>query len=552
MVWYRVVRMFVIDVSKKYGDKISPCKLLVKSYRDEEGISRHRTILNLSKLPAEMANTIEQSAKGKKMVSFEEITQEDNRSLGEVTVLKRLSDRLGLTKILQDRLGKLAAGLTLSMAINRLSSPKAKYSMREWAETTCLPEILEVDLSDYHHNTLYGVLEILFENQSEIEEALWQETRMREEKENNGKGLTLMLYDITSTYLEGEQNELAEYGYNRDRKKGKKQINIALVTTPKGRPVSVEVLKGNITDKTTLTKKIKELKKRFDLKEIIYVFDRGMRDQQKLSLLRTKQIKYLTALTRGEINTLIEKGAPLQPSLFDEQDIAEYKIEGSDQRYIICKSDVATRSTRTREELLRKTEEKLKMVKRNVEKGNWKSIPVIASRSERWLQKWGMRKYFNLEIKEGYFQYRRKEETIERAQELDQLYVLETTDTTLSPREIQQGYKNLAIVESGFRTLKSFLEVRPVHHRKETTVKGHVFVCFLGLYLRKELEIQLQPLLKKKDYTFSYLLTQLREIRQSKLKAGEYETYLINKLNSLQKKILSVLRMRVLPLSPSP
>lgn len=535
--------MYIVDASKQYKYKLSPCKLLVRSYRDENGIPRRRTILNLSKLPQELANTIEQSVKGKKMVSIEDITQEDNRSLGEVTVLKRLSDRLGLTKILRDRLGNLAAGLTLSMAINRISLPKAKYSMREWVETTYLPEILEINLSDYHHNTLYEVLEILSENKLEIEEALWEKTKELEE------GLTLMLYDITSTYLEGEQNELAEYGYNRDKKKGKKQINIALVTTPKGRPVSVEVLKGNITDKATLLKKIKELKKRFNLKEIIYVFDRGMRDQEKLSVLRTKQIKYITALTRGEINHLIEKGAPIQPGLFDQTDIAEYRTD-NEKRYIICKSDVATRSTRTREKLLQKTEEKLRMVKRQVKKGNWKSVKVIAARSERWLQKWKMKKYFDIEIKEGYFGYCRKENLIDKAEKLDQFYVLETTDTALSAREVQQGYKNLAVVESDFRTMKSYLKVRPIHHRKEITVKGHVFVCFLGLYLRKELEIQLQFLLKEKDYTFSYLLTQLREIRQSKLKAGEHETHLVNQLKPLQKKILSILRMRVLPISP--
>lgn len=533
--------MYIVDASKQYRYKFSPCKLLVKSYRDKQGIPRRQTILNLSKLPQKLARTIEQSVSGKTMVSLEEITQEDNRSLGEGVIFKRLADRLGLTKILQEKLGNLVAGLTFSMAVNRISCPKAKYSLREWVETTTLPEILKINLSDYHHNTLYEVLEILWENQSVIEEEMWEKTKETE------KGLTLMLYDITSTYLEGEQNELAEYGYNRDGKKGKKQINIALVATPMGRPVAVEVLKGNITDKATLLGKINELKKRFQLEEVIYVFDRGMKDREKLNVLRIQKIKYLTALTKGEINNLIEKGAPLQPSLFDEQDIAEYKTE--DQRYIICKSDVATRSTRTREELLRRTEEKLEMVKRNVAKGNWKSVRVVAARSERWLQKWGMKKYFELEIEEGHFSCRRREELIAKAGKLDQFYVLETTDMKLSPKEIQQGYKNLAVVESDFRILKSYLEIRPVHHRKKATVKGHVFVCFLALYLRRELEIQLRPLLK--DHPFSYLLTQLREIRQSKLKAGEYETCLVNQLNPLQKKILAALRMRIFPLSPS-
>jgi len=532
--------MYLVDAGKQYKHKYSPCKLLVESYRDENGIPRRRTILNLSKLSEELASTIEQQALGKRMVALEDLTETDNRSLGEVTVLKRLSDRLGLGKILQQKLGGLIAGLTLSMAVNRISLPKAKYSLREWVETTYLPEILGIKLSDYHHNTLYEVLKTLADKQAGIEEALWEKTQGAEE------GLTLMLYDITSTYLEGQQNELAEYGYSRDKKRGKRQINIALVTTPKGRPVAVEVLKGNVTDKATLLGKIEELEKRFQLKEIVYVFDRGMGDEGKLEVLRSREIKYITALTKGEIKKLIEKGAPIQPGLFDERDIAEYETEG--RRYIICKSDVATRSAKTRESLLQKTEEKLEMIKRNVQNGRRKNPQKIAAWAEKWLLKWKMKKYFEVEIKEGHFAYHRKTDLIAKAKELDLVYVLETTETKLSAKEVQRGYKNLSVVESDFRTMKSYLKVRPVHHRKEATVRGHVFVCFLGLYLRKELELQLQPLLK--DHTFSYLLTQLREIRQSKLTAGKYQTHIVNELGPLQKEILSALCMKVPPITP--
>jgi len=128
---------------------------------------------------------------------------------------------------------------------------------------------------------------------------------------------------------------------------------------------------------------------------------------------------------------------------------------------------------------------------------------------------------------------------------LDQLYVLETTEQELPKETVQQGYKNLSVIEQDFRTIKSQLNIKPVNHRKKETTRGHVFVCFLALYIRKELEQQLKPL---KDNTFSSLLTSLREIRQSKLIAGEYKRYIVNETNPLQKKILSALKMRILPL----
>lgn len=530
--------MYVIDVSKKYGDKISPCKLLIKSYRDENGVSRKKTILNLSKLPAPISEAIQLSAYGKTTVALEDITQEDDRSLGEVTVLKRLSSKLGITKILQQFLGKNITALVLAMVINRISLPKARYSLREWLETTYLPEILKTPLEEFHHNKLYHALFRLCDKQ-EIEDELWEKTKQQEQD------LTLMLYDITSTYLEGEQNELGAYGYSRDKKKGKKQLVLAVVTTPQGRPVSVEVLPGNIADKTTLVKKIKELKERFNLVEVVYVFDRGMQDEGKLETLRSKEVKYITALRRAEIRKLVEDGAPIQLGMFDKQNIVEYFTEG--RRYIICKSDQASRNKTQRKRLLEKTEEELEKIKTSIVNRRLKDPIKIAARAQRWLTKWGMKKYFEIEIKEGYFAYSRKPNLIEEADILDQLYMLETTEEELSAEEVQQGYKNLSVVESDFRTIKSSLDIRPVNHRKEETTKGHVFICFLALYLRVELEIQLKPLLKQK-HTFSSLLSQLREIRQSKLVAGKHQRSILNQLNPLQRKILSTLKMRVMPI----
>jgi transposase len=534
--------MYVIDVSKKYGDKISPCKLLVKSYRDENGISRKKTILNLSKLPSNISEAIQLSAYNKTTVSLESITQKDNRSLGEVTILLRIADKLGMTNVLKKTLGKQVASLVLAMVINRISLPKSRYSLREWLGTTYLPEILKTPLPEFHHNKLYHALFKLHDQQGKIEDELWKTTK---QKEGN---LTLMLYDITSTYLEGEQNELGAYGYSRDKKRGKKQLVIGLVTTPKGVPVTAEVLPGNTTDKTTLLTKIEELKKRFSLTEIVYVFDRGMADEGKLEILRAKKVKYITALKRDEIRKLVTDGAPIQLGMFDQQDLAEYTT--NNRRYIVCKSDCEERAKKTRERLLAKTEEELKKIKTSIAKKQLRDPLKIAARAERHLNRFKMKRYFQIEIKERYFSYSRKKDYTEEADILDQLYVLETTEKKLPAQKVQQGYKNLSVIEGDFRTIKSSLNIRPVNHVKEETTKGHIFVCFLALYIKRELETQLTPLLNQK-HTFSSLLTQLKEIRQSKLVAGEHKRYIVNEPNPMQKKILSALKMRIIPLQTS-
>lgn len=530
--------MFIINVSKKYKNKTSDCRLLVESFRDENGKPRHRTILNLSKVNPVLARVIENQVKGKTMVAMEELKQTDNKSLGEIAILKKFSDSLRITAILQKHLGKDHADRILAMAINRVSLPKARYSLCEWLETTCLPDLLGRKLSHFHYNQLYASLFVLEKKQQEIEKDLFTTTAKLE------SGMTLMLYDITSTYLEGEENELGFFGYNRDGKKGKKQIVVSLVVTPKGRPVSVEILKGNTADKSTLLAKIDDLQKRFGVKDIIYVFDRGMKDEKKLETLRGSQIEYITALNRKEIEALIEKGAPVQPGLFDKTNLLEYTIEN--RRFILCKSDTREKSQKTREALLLKTEEKLESIEQQVANKKLKDAVKISAKVAKWINKWSMKKYFNCRIEKGLFTFERNDKAITQSILLDQLYVLETTDKKLSKEAVQAGYKNLKEVEDSFRTIKSSLEIRPVNHRKEETTKGHVIVCFLAYYLKKEIELSLKPLLSR--HTFSSLLTNLREIHQSVITASPHSVTLINELTPLQTEILSTLHMRLSPI----
>ena len=539
--------MYITDAGKQYKNKYSSCKLLQRSYRDKDGKVKKQTILNLSKLPTAIADAIEKVVTNKKTnktpTYLEDIKSESSKSLGEVEVLLKLAKNIGLFSVLKKELDKQFFPLVMAMVINRISSPTSKYSLTEWLETNYLPELLKTDLKNFHHNRLYEALEELDTKLEKIEQLLFKQTLTRE---NN---LNLILYDITSSYVEGEQNELAAYGYNRDGKKGKKQIVIGLITTLQGRPVSIEVLTGNTADKTTLLSRIESLKTKFGLKQVIYTFDRGMKDEPKLLKLDQQHIKYLTALNKREIKKLCQDNQSIQPGLFDEK-IAEVQV--NNKRYVFCKSDQAARSHHHREELLQKTTEKLQLIQKGITKKL--KDPQKIARVEKWVNRWNMGKYINISYTPTSFTFSLDQEKINQAQLLDKVYVLVTTASNkeLTTQQVQHSYKNLNTIENNFRLLKSSLDIRPIYHRKKETVKAHIFICFLSLYLQKELEILTKNLCLEQKMTFSYLLTQLREIRQTQLITeldnNKFEVPILTQLTDIQHKILEVLKMRIKPL----
>jgi len=250
--------------------------------------------------------------------------------------------------------------------------------------------------------TWYGALAVLEEKREEILKALYLRNH------TPGK---LYLYDITSSYFEGATCPLAAYGYNRDGKKGKMQVVIGIICDERGCPIWIDVFKGNTSDQTTVKAQLVNLKEKLGLVEFIFVGDRGMVTSARIAELEKEgwweSFSYITALTREEMMKAVEtEGHPVQLDLFHHHQLVEVEKEGT--RYVLCHNPARKdEDRRTRERLLNLTEEKLECIRKNVADGRIKKKDVIARRVYRWINHWGMERFFEVTSDEGKFAYTR-------------------------------------------------------------------------------------------------------------------------------------------------
>jgi transposase len=315
---------------------------------------------------------------------------------------------------------------------------------------------------------------------------------------------------------EYEDSKLVEFGYNRDRKRGKEQIIIALVCTNEGCPVAVEVFKGNTKDETTVLDKIGEIKNKFGLEKIIFVGDRGMVTPSKYEQIDHELVKVITAITHGAIDTLCEKDV-IQIGMFDEKNIVE--VLDGDKRYCLCKNpDMAKKETATRQSLLQKTTEQLD----NIIGGTRKNKNSKAIRAGKVVGKYKMGKFIIFEGADDNLTYRVDYDKIEQEALLDGCYVIFTDvpPEDMTAAEAVANYKRLMEVETAFRNMKTVrLEVRPVYHKTDDRIKCHVFICMLAYYVMWHMNQRLKPFFatdgkgKDRKYTFDYVTEILKCIR---------------------------------------
>jgi hypothetical protein len=316
-----------------------------------------------------------------------------------------------------------------------------------------------------------------------------------------------VLYDLSSSYVEGRKCPLAALGYRRDGKKGKLQIQYGLTCSPEGRPVAVDVFDGKRHDDKTLPQALERIKERFRIERVVVCGDRGMVTEANIETLKQHGFDWITALKAPQVQALVERGE-LQLSLFDEVNLAEIASERyPGERLVVCRNPhVARERARKREALLAATEKELAKVKASVEnpRGRLHGKPagLIGERAGRVVNRFKVAKHFQLTIADGRFDYARDEQAINEEAALDGFYVLRTSvaDNQLSPQAVVRAYKLLAHAERAFRAMKSpELEIRPIHHRLDDRVRAHVFLCMLAYAVRFELEQRLAPLLFKDD-----------------------------------------------------
>lgn len=459
-----------------------PAILLRESYR-VGGQVKTRTLANLSRRSEAKIQALSRVLKDEPSAAPAE-RFEIERALphGHIAAVLGMARKLGLDRLLPHRPTRLAQ-LALAMIVARVVAPAAKLATaRQLSPATAAHSLGAVlDLGAVDEDELYLALDLLLAAQPKVETALAR---------RHLKDGCLVLYDLTSSYLEGRRCPLAHHGYSRDGKPGKLQILFGLLCAADGCPVAVEVFDGNLGDPATLAAQVEKLKGRFRLSRVVLVGDRGMITQARIAAdLKPAGLDWLTALRAPAIQALAESG-PLQLSLFDNRDMGE--IQSPDypgERLIVCRNPaLAAERGRKRAELLAATENDLAAIAAAVARPRrpLRGSAKIALRAGAVLNRRKMAKHFALTISDTAFSVARDDATIAREAALDGVYVLRTNVAAaiLDTAAVVLSYKALATVERAFRSIKTLdLEVRPIHHRLADRVRGHVFLCMLAYYL---------------------------------------------------------------------
>ena len=478
-----------------------PAILLRQSYR-EDGKVKKRTLLNLTKWDPEIVEEFRKVLKGGKVISEIEDAFKIVRSLphGHVAAVLGTLQKIGLDRLIDAKQSPMRDRV-LAMIVARIILPTSKLatarSLSEATATSTLGEMLNPNGLD--EDDLYAAMDWLLERQDQIEQRLAK----RHLKEG-----CMVLYDLTSVWLEGRHCPLAKRGHSRDGKKGKLQIEFGLLCDKDGCPVSVKVFPGNASDPSTLGSQIATVRERFGLSRVVLVGDRGMLTEARIrEEVKPSGLDWISALRGPAIRKLVE-ASEVNMSLFDEKDLVEITSDAyPNERLVVCRNPfLAEERSRKRSELLAATEAKLDLIVSATrrERRRLKGEAKIGERVGKVIGKHKMAKHFVWSIEDdGAFSYRRNEASIEAETQLDGLYVVRTS---LPENEIDgpgtvRAYKRLAYVERAFRALKSVdLKVRPVFHRTEPRVRSHVLLCMLAYYVEWHMRQKLKPMLFDEDH----------------------------------------------------
>jgi hypothetical protein len=482
-------------------NRTSPSAVLLReSYRDENGRSQKRTLANLSKLPTAMIAGLKALLAGGTVVGPEELKIERSLPHGHVAAALGMVRKIALDRLIlstaQDEQSRRYCDLIVGLIVNRLIAPRSKLGFVRAVdpETACSSLGAVLGLGEVAEREVYAALDWLLGQQPRIEAGLAR---------RHLRDGTLVLYDVSSSYFEGSKCPLARFGYSRDHRADRRQIVYGLLCTREGLPIAIEVFDGNTADPATLGPQILKLKARFKRERVVLVGDRGMITSARIrDDLGPAGLDWITCLRAPQIRALAAADGPLQPSLFDEQDLAEITApeEFPGERLMVCRNPLlAEERARKRAELLAATGRDLSRIQQAVARPRAPlrgtaeiGIAVGAVLDQK------MAKHFEVSIGEASLTFRRKCDSIADEARLDGIYVVRTSvpAAALAPAETVQAYKDLDRVERAFRNLKSGdLAIRPVRHWTPDRVRAHVFLCMLAYHVEWHLRQALAPLL---------------------------------------------------------
>ena len=526
--------MFIRRIHKKTKNKTYTTVYLTESYR-EDGKVKHRHISNISKWPDELINSFEKILKGEKIATVNDLQLSQGKSFGAIKVIAEVAKRLGIKQALGN---SEQAKLALFQIAGRIITQGSRnYLANEWANLQSVNTVFKT--SKFTHNDLYKNLNWLSENQNRIERKIFSH------RNNNKPIKEIFLYDVTSSYLEGNKNELAEYGYNRDKKRGKKQIVIGLLTDNKGYPISVEVFRGNTGDTKTVSSQLKKLKKNFGVERVVFVGDKGMVKSSQIAEIESDEYKwnYLTTITKQQIRTLISEDV-IQLDLFAEK-IVEVKTDDN-IRYILRRNPMRA------QDLKNNRQSKIDKVKAFVSEQNTylkehkraKSTVALRRINEK-ISKLKLKKIIECTLNQRVIEFKINKEAQKKSEELDGCYIVKTNVPAkdLDAQTAHDRYKGLADVEFAFRTMKTTLEeIRPIYVRKAENTRGHVFVAMLAYMIIKYITDKLAKL----NYSRKFIFESLDKINYLQYNhKGKIINIVPENLLESQKKIITSLNIKL-------
>mgnify|MGYP001576763830 CR=1 FL=1 len=466
----------------------------------------------------------------------------DSREWGASHAVLAAAKALGLPKLLYSRWEPWVR-YALGMIVGRVVYQGSKLALTNLWKDTALWSLCGLGEDRPEVDECYEAMDRLLERQPAIQEAL---------AKRHLKNGCLVLYDVTSSYFEGEYqgSELVEFGYNRDGKKGHRQMVIGLMTDGRGCPVGVSVYRGNTADQTTLADRVEELKETYDLAEVILAGDRGMLTTARLSELSEAGMRSVTALTHPQMQKLVGRKV-IDASLFDEHHIAEI-MEPDDPsvRYLLCRNPLtAEKERKTRQALITKTRETLETLGRSRKKRTPEQLGAAVGAA---LAKWKVGKFFDWRVSDGKLEWDLDESGVQQEESLDGCYIVRTDapTTVFDKNQAVSAYRQLALVDRGFRQLKTVaLEIRPTYHQLDQRIEAHVFLCMLAYYLQWHMQQKLAPLLAAdgvgadRRWTWAGVLERLKGIRRQTVMMKGTAVTLTSRPDDEQQELLKLLEV---------
>lgn len=546
---------------------------IVESYR-ENGKKRQRVIANLGNIKKLRAKKqIDGLILGLRRFTqtifarIDEIENHGGPEYGRVLIGGKLFEEIGLGEILREKFRRTKAKKVNEetvkvMVLNRLCDPKSKLGIFRWLEDTYLPG-WEVD-EDFGEKerkwaaeNFYRALDYIERWKEDIEKELYLRLR-----DLFSLKVTLILYDITSVYFEGEgPEELAKFGKSKDGKRRNKQVLLGLIMC-QGLPIGHHVFKGNILDKMTVKGVVADLKERYEIRGFVFVGDRGMVKRDTIEYLEEEKLEYIVALRRRRC---LEMARAVEMEFREEDKIAEEfyikEVAGAEElvkeewglaaekgrRLFMClNTERSEDEKRKRAEKMEKIEVELKALAESVKAGNIVDEQRIAVKAAEILSRRNGKRYFETEIKgRGDFEFRENKRSLEYEKKLDGKFILLTNVESLNAKGVIDGYKELTEVEDAFRELKDFIKIRPVYHRKKARVKGHIFVAVMSYLLEKVLGRKLKA--AGVDKTARRALSDIRRIKAVEEKICGKRFIGITVPNENEWRILKTVGIRQLP-----